>query len=370
METKQITDAQICAEFETSNLAIFRDVLKAVTVVNEEAEITIDPQGLKIIQMGPDHVCMVDLNLSRGFFDHYEVKDDRRFALNLKEVIKLLFNRKTGKLKDSNLEISIDTDRIKFKGSGQLRGVKTYNLLDPLEEEVPPPKVIFRAKTRILANSFKKIIDDCTVNSNISITADPDLLVFKCENDDYLEEHKIDRYADDMLDLWSDGTQKAIYELEYLGNFARALKKISDVVTLEFTTDLPMKISADLPYESHLIYWTAPKILTGEESEEPEAADPDQIDDIPCGIPLEEPEAEEIPEITARAETSAPYVCEVCSAEIPEEKEIRLEDDTILCYKHAPDDLLSQYWRYRKYLAIIEERDQIEAAPTISGGDQ
>ena len=97
------------------------------------------------------------------------------------------------------------------------------------------------------------------------ITVDSDKVIFRCANDDYLEESTIDKYDDNILELYAAETQKAIYELEHLAKFPRALVKIAEVVTLEFSTDLPMRISADLPYESHLIYYIAPKVGAKEE---------------------------------------------------------------------------------------------------------
>lgn len=269
METSK-TELLRVVELETWNPALFRDVLKAAAVVNEEPDIILDPEGLKITQMGPDHVCMVDLYLSRGFFDSFNVVEEYRASLNLKDLNKLLFNRKTGKLKDSSLSIHIEGYKATFKGSGKLSGVKTFNLGEPQEEETPTPKLVYDAKVTLVTDTLKKVIDDCTVNHNVIITVDSDKVIFRCANDDYLEESTIDKYDDNILELYAAETQKAIYELEHLAKFPRALVKIAEVVTLEFSIDLPMRISADLPYESHLIYYIAPKIHPGGEPEDPD----------------------------------------------------------------------------------------------------
>ena len=293
MET--LTKLVRVADLETSNPAFFRDLIKAVAVVNEEPNITLDPEGLRITQMSPDHVCMVDLLLTRGFFDSFNVVEEYRFALNLKDLHKLLFNRKTGKLKDSSLSIRFEGDKATFKGSGKLGSVKTFNLLDPYEDH-PTPKLVYNAKVTLVTATLKRIIEDCTVDYNITITADPDKVVFRCENGDYLEENTVDKYADDMLNLYAESPQNAVFWLEHLGKFPRALVKIAEVVTLEFSTGQPLRISADLPAGSHLVYYIPPKIMTEAKPEEP-TEDPD---------PHEEPE--EIPEPTEILECQTFYL--------------------------------------------------------------
>ena len=293
------------AELETWNPALFRDVLKAAAVVNEEPDIILDPEGIKVVSMSPDHVCLVDLLLTRDFFDVYDVIDEHRGALNLKYLNKLIFNRKTGKLKDSSLKVTLKGETMIFEGSGKLSGRKTLNLLDPYEEETPKPELVYDAKVTLVTDTLKKVMNDCTVDPNIVITVDSDKVVFLCKNDEYLEENTLDKYDDDIINLHTEGTQKAIYALEYLNQFPRVLVKIAEVVTLEFSTDTPMKISADLPGGSHLIYHIAPKTWPGKpeepdphEDQQVEPAAPEAVDD-----PHEEPEEiqhiEEISEVEA-----------------------------------------------------------------------
>ena len=237
-----------------------------------------------------------------------------RASLSLKDLNKLLFNRKTGKLKDSSLSIHIEGYKATFQGSGKLSGVKTFNLGEPQEEETPTPKLVYDAKVTLVTDTLKKVIDDCTVDYNVVITVDSDKVIFRCANDDYLEENTIDKYDDNILELYAAETQKAIYELEHLAKFPRALVKIAEVVTLEFSTDLPMRISADLPYESHLIYYIAPKVGAKEEPDphedqevepaapEVNAVDVDTVDPHKEPVEIVEPVIEvpeEIPAVEA-----------------------------------------------------------------------
>lgn len=319
------------AELETWNPAFFRDILKAVAAVTEEPTITLDPEGLRIVNMSPDHYAMVDLLLTPGFFDSFNVVEEYRAAVNIKDLHKLLFNRKTGKLKDSSLSMRFEGDKATFKGTGKLGGVKSFNLLDPYEDE-PTPKLIYKAEFTLVTATLKRIIEDCTVDNNISITVDSDKVLFRCVNGDYLEENTLDKYADDMLNLNAESLQNAVYWLEHLEKFPRALVKIAEVVTLEYSTGQPLRISAELPAGSHLVYYVPPKTIT---EAEPEA--------IP--VPHEEPaevlqEPEEIQPIE-----EIPEVLTVTAADVGDVEEI-------LAVEVAPDpheDQLSHVELYQKY---------------------
>ena len=375
-------DAPICADFETSNPAFIRDLLKTIETVVEEATFDITPEGIQLIAMDPSHVAMIEVFVPDLGFDRYHVEGDRRITFNVAEVLKLVFRKS---VKDASLRISLEETRILFEIRDSLRRRKYAPILEPMEEEVPVPKIYFKAQVRILTEALKRIVEDFTVSEHINIEVSPDKVTFYADGDLGREEVTLERYDDPILDLDSQGPQKAIYTLTYLVDFIKKVKAISEVVNLELSEDMPIRITAELPIsDARLIFYAAPCIGAREEPETevtaPEEApaesaaaeEPAEVsEEIPVEVHIEEAaEPEEVPEIPARAETTAPYVCEVCGAEIPEGKEIPLEDDTIVCYRHAPDDLLTPYWRYRKYLAEIEEQNLVEAAPTISGGDQ
>ena len=107
--------------FETSEPAFFRDLLKAANAVVEEAEFVLDPEGIKLRSMDPSHISMIDLYIPHEFFDRYEVYEERRVCFNIKDVVKLVYGNKRGKLKDSSLWISIDEDGSRAHESGQSR---------------------------------------------------------------------------------------------------------------------------------------------------------------------------------------------------------------------------------------------------------
>lgn len=307
----------ITAVLETWYPALFRDILKSAAVVNEEVDLKVDPLGITVIAMNPSHEYMIDLFIPATLFHRFDVYEDQLIRLNLKEVLGLVFNRKSGKLKDSNLRIDIEGAQVTFTGEGQLSGKKAYNLLEPEEEEIPTPRIFFNSKVRILAETLKRIIADCSLHEYVLITVDPEKVLFQ-NADGYgrRAENQLDRYADDLLDLDSDGSQVSAYMVEYLAALMRVIRPLSEVVTLELSHCMPMKITVETPQDLRLNYYIAPNtdiehirdLVEGcyTRKKDQAAEEPEELEEVPEEVPvfdvhddpydLEEELLEEVPE--------------------------------------------------------------------------
>ena len=273
--------------FETSDPAFFRDLLKAANAVVEEAELVFDPEGIRLRSMDPSHISMIDLYVPREFFDRYEVYEERRVCFNIKDIVKLVYGNKRGKLKDSSLWIGIDEDRISFKGSGKLKGSKTYNLIEPYleEEEIPEPRIHFNSRISMVTGTLKRIIDDCNIHEYMLLTVYPSRVLFQnADGSGTLIENELTNYADDILELSADGEQCAAYSVEYLKDLVKVIKPLSEVVTLDISTKQPMRITADLSLGIQLIYYLAAN------------TDNEHIKELIEGPQKEEPTVEEIEE--------------------------------------------------------------------------
>lgn len=303
------------ASLGTSDPAVFRGLLKAALIVTEEHDVDVGPEGIQILTMDPGHYYMIDLSIPWTFFDRYDVVDERRICLNLKEILKLVFNRKSGKLKDSSLDIEIREDRIYFKGSGQLKGLKSYIVLEPMGEEVPRPRILFYSKVRMLTETLKRIVADCSLHEYMLITVGPDKIFFQ-NADGYgrLAENEIERWDDSILEFESEGVQVSAYKVDHLAAFMRALKPLTEVVTLELSDSMPMKISAEMPYDLKLDYYVAPNtdiehikdliddcyVKKADQAAQAEETEPEEIPEPE--VPAEDPPEEPVIEVPAEVD--------------------------------------------------------------------
>jgi len=66
--------------------------------------------------------------------------------------------------------------------------------------------------------------------------------------------------SDALLSLEAKEPSKATFSLSYLSEIVKAAAATSDVVTIEFSTDMPIRLDFKQPYDGKLVYYLAPRI--------------------------------------------------------------------------------------------------------------
>lgn len=257
MTTEETVQRWIDAEFETSNPNQLGDILKSVGVLAEEIQIKIDETGLSTKQMDSSHYAMVDLSVGSYVFDRFNVIRPGVFAFNLSQTLKLVWKKK---FKDAMLKTTVEEKNIIFEIRDRIKRRKSVILLEPLLEETPEPKLNHKVKIRMSADALKRIVNDIQVSEHISIEADSDKVVFESEGDMGKETFPLERGDENLFDLNVDESQKTTYTLKYLRDIAKGLRPLCDAVKIEFSTDLPIQITAEVDFDGHLIYYLAPCI--------------------------------------------------------------------------------------------------------------
>lgn len=349
METQKTPEPVRDADLEVNDTAFFRDVLKAVSKVNMEPRLTIDPEGITVKSLSRDERTLIDLYIPRGFFWGYEVYEERTICFNVDNVLKQVF--KPGKMKDITIRMRIETERIIFdtvRGGKHTR--KTVPLLDVYEEETADPEICFKSSVEIMTGSLIKALDDCKIidgTYSVLVTVEPEQISFNSVNyTDYVAENAYDKYADEILNFSTVSTQKAYYNVEDILTLVKALKPISEGVRLELSTDMPIRIGVEFPTNGgYLIYHLAPEPHENMEPITEEITEPVLVD-------IEDPGAEEITE-----EDPEPV-----HVEDPEPEPVHVEE---IIPAEAPvphEDQLSLGELYLKYLNEALARNRAEAA--------
>jgi proliferating cell nuclear antigen len=68
--------------------------------------------------------------------------------------------------------------------------------------------------------------------------------------------------SDTLLDLEAKEPSKATFSLSYLSEIVKAASATSDIATLEFSSDMPMKLDFQQAKEGKLTFYLAPRIET------------------------------------------------------------------------------------------------------------
>ena len=133
-------------------------------------------------------------------------------------------------------------------------------VLEPLDDEVPQPKIFFKASSRILTQSLRRAIRDSTlVSEHVKVEAAGDVFKVSATGDMGSAQSEWERDSDELLELKVEEDASATFTLSYLQDIVNAVAASSEVATLELSTDMPIKMDFELP-QGRLVYYLAPCI--------------------------------------------------------------------------------------------------------------
>jgi len=248
-------------KLKVADAKLLRDMVTAISILVDEATFKIDPEGLKLRAMDPSRVAMVDFEWPKTVFEEYASAEPTKMCINISELLKLL--RRTGK--DEVVELSLDekTGRLQVQITGKYARNFTMPTLEASEEEVPTPKITFNVKAKATAQGLSQAIEDAQlVSDHVRIEADTEKLVFHAAGDIMGATITLQKGSDTLLDLEAKEPSKATFSLSYLSEIIKAASATSDIATLEFSTDMPIRLDFQQTKEGKLTFYLAPRIET------------------------------------------------------------------------------------------------------------
>lgn len=291
-----------------------------INTVADEARLFFTPEGLTHSSMDPGRVVLINLALPARCFDDYHFIDEYAVTFNLKDAIKQLrsVNKKTGLtvvLEDAGLLF-----RLKDHGrdGAMPRAVdKRIQLLDDRDEETPTPKIFFKSRARIIAESLKETLKDMRLVSDVmSIKIDGDILHIGAHGNNFSADSEYERGADDLLEIRAEEPSTSIFTIDYLSNILNTVTKISETVEISLSTNMPIKLGAELldgsldfylapcndgnntPQElgAEAVHWDPKPILVYHPGDTPAPVDYKVPEPVPVdAVDVEDPGAEDIP---------------------------------------------------------------------------
>jgi proliferating cell nuclear antigen len=246
---------------KVADAKFLRDMISAISILVDEATFRIDTESMKLRAMDPSRVAMIDFEWPKTIFEEYTTTEPSKMCINVSELLKLL--RRASK--DESVELSLDekTGKLLVKISGKYSRNFTMPTLEASEEEVPTPKITFNVKAKTTTQGLSQAIDDAQlVSDHVRIEADSEKLTLNASGDLMGATITLQKGTDALLDLEAKESAKATFSLSYLSEIIKAASAISDIATLEFSTDMPIKIDFHQVKEGKLTFFLAPRIET------------------------------------------------------------------------------------------------------------
>jgi proliferating cell nuclear antigen len=248
-------------KLKVTDAKLLRDMITSISILVDEATFKIDPEGLKLRAMDPSRVAMIDFEWPKTIFEEYVCTEPTKMCINITELLKLL--KRAGK--GETLELSLDekTGKLQLAITGKYSRNFTMPTLEASDEEVPTPKITFNVKIKATTEGLSQAIEDAQlVSDHVKIEADPEKVVFNAAGDLMGATITLQKGSDTLLELEAKDPQKATFSLSYLTEIIKAASATSDIATLEFSSDMPIKLDFQQVKEGKLTFYLAPRIET------------------------------------------------------------------------------------------------------------
>ena len=248
-------------KLKVADAKLLKDMATAISILIDEATFKIDPENLKLRAMDPSRVAMVDFEWPKTVFEEYTCTEPTKMCINISELLKLL--RRAGKNEVVELSLDEKTGRLQIKITGKYTRNFTMPTLESSEEQVPTPKITFQVRAKATTEGLRQAIEDAQlVSDHVRIEVDTEKLVLNAAGDLMGATIELQKGSDTLLDLEAKEPSKATFSLSYLSEIIKAASATSDIATLEFSTDMPIKLDFQQTKEGKLTFYLAPRIET------------------------------------------------------------------------------------------------------------
>ena len=235
----------------------WKNMLSSLSALVDEVSILADEDGLKVKAMDPSHVSMADFEWSREAFDEYEVDKPTTVGLNIREALKLL-----RRISGESLELTFDesTGRLEMKLVGRYTRRFSIPTLQLTGEEIPPLRIEFDVVAKITSSCLQRTVADAVAVSDIlKFRATEDFFIMEASGELGSVAVELDRESEALLELQVKQPSEANYSLTFLGDIVKSASNLAGTVSVEFSTDKPLKLNFDI-LQGRLIYYIAPYV--------------------------------------------------------------------------------------------------------------
>ncbi len=248
-------------KLKMSDAKLLRDMVTAISILVDEATFKINPETLKLRAMDPSRVAMIDFEWPKTIFEEYICTEPTKMCINISELLKLI--KRAGRNEVVELSLDEKTGRLQVKITGKYTRNFTMPTLETAEEEVPTPKITFNIRAKATTEGLRQAIEDAQlVSDHVRIQADSEKLIFNASGDLMGAIIELQKGSDTLLDLEVKEPSKATFSLSYLSEIIKAASATSEIVTLDFSSDMPIRLDFQQVKEGKLTFYLAPRIET------------------------------------------------------------------------------------------------------------
>ncbi len=235
-------------------------IVASLATLITEANFIADEEGLKLRALDPSKVAMVDLSIPSVAFDEYEVPSGEkvRIGVNFDDLNKVMKRSKS----DDRVTFAIEGNRLNIILLGKAERRFSLPLIDIAGEELPSLNVKFDVMAKMMSDTLKDALTDAKlVSDTVELIGEPEVLRLLAKSDKGEVEAKFSQEAGSLLDYTVENPSNSTYGLDYFLDILKKAARVSDIVTLEFSTNKPLALTFELTGGGQLKFFLAPRAV-------------------------------------------------------------------------------------------------------------
>jgi len=231
-------------------------IVQSLAALIDEANFVFTPEGLKLRALDPSRIAMVDLELPSIVFEEYECDQETRVGVDIEELNKIL---KRGRA-DERIEFDVEGGRLRIKIIGKATRTFSLPLIDVVGEELGPLKVTFNVKAKLLSDTLKDAMRDIEqISDSVKFNAEEDSFTLRASSDKGEVEIVFDRESGALIEYEVTESSVATYSTSYLSDMLKRASALSDVASVEFSSNKPLALTFEIAGGGRLAYYLAPR---------------------------------------------------------------------------------------------------------------
>ena len=217
-----------------------KEFIGAVGSLVDEAKVNVNEDGMQIKAVDPSHVAMIEANLVKSAFDHYEAKS-MEIGMDIDKFKNVL--TVAGKDEMVDLEKDDDLNRLVVNIGNLTRAMPlldTSGMPDPKVPSLDLPSTV-----NVVVNEIAQGLKASkSVSDHIALSTDKNSFRLVCEGDN---QNSVDLSLgkEQLEKLDSPDEATSLFSLEYFSLMVNSLPA-DRILHINLGTDLPVKIDADL----------------------------------------------------------------------------------------------------------------------------
>ncbi|TFF95398.1 proliferating cell nuclear antigen (pcna) [Candidatus Thorarchaeota archaeon] len=235
----------------------WKQIVDAVATLLTEANLTISPQGITLVQRDSTRAAMIDLSLPRSVFQQYDCDDTYQICIGVDELARVTKRIAV----DDRIELRLNEAlmRLQIRMIGETVRTFRIRLLTPSTEPEDPINESFAVRAEMAADLFKRVVRDVgVVSDHVLMSATSGGLSFSGSGDIGEAEIELTPGEESLLYSLSGGAATSMYALSYLSEIAKAIG--GDELVLQMTGDRPAMFEFPIAESGRIKFLVAPRI--------------------------------------------------------------------------------------------------------------